>query len=55
MFDYRKLQKKPEIHDETNKKVFGKFKVQTTDSLDKYEFLTLGAKSYAYAENNEIS
>ena len=54
MLDFRKLQKQPEIHDKTIKKVFGKFKFQTTDSLDKYKFVTLGAKPYAYTKNKEV-
>ena len=53
MFDFRKLQKQPGLPDKT-KKMFVKLKTQTPDSLDKYEFVTVGAKAYDYTKINEV-
>ena len=54
LFFFHKLQKHPEIYDETNKKVFGKIKIEATDSIENYELVTLGAKACAYTKNNEV-
>ena len=50
----RKLQKCSEIFDETNKELFGNFKIETPDSLDKDEFFIVGAKAYDYTKTNEV-
>jgi hypothetical protein len=52
-FDFSNLDRDSSLYDTTNKKVIGKFKIETGPYLDMEEFVALKAKCYSYTVNGE--
>ena len=53
LFDFSNLNSKNELFSNENKKVLGKFKIETPESLWIDEFIALRSKAYAFKCNNK--